>query len=435
MAVSTALQDRLEKKFRIMNVSDIQVAPQVRKDFDQEELDKLAASISAVGMLEQPIVSFDPQGRCWLRAGERRLRAAKQLRMQTIAVSVVDFDANARVIQLAENAVRVGLNPIEEAQAIAELVQEGLTHEKISKAVGMSTGTIQARLDLLKLPSPVQEFVRTRAIGVGDALKLLEMPGTEADVIEAAQKLAAGERLSVLSTIPTGADDRRHRANIEKKLPKDPKQLFDVILKKISPLTSFVLAIVKFLELDLPMRQQLIKAVPVPMMRILHGHLVTLRSAVKALLREIEEMRPELRTLTPVAKPTGTASAGLDRGDFINPMEVFHPRGKQGSPHPDETLRILKQVFRVTDGKCTIVLSKTTLASRLGGTPEAVGQSVLAALRVMQDLWDKRIPFAKDAGRRGRQAVAEKLCQIGHDLGTREFQDVMAYMNRHARSG
>ena len=148
---------------------------QPREDFDLEAINDLAASIEAVGLL-QPIVVRSDGDRYVLVAGERRLRAMKQLgRPEVAAVIRSETDAATNLTEaLVENLQREDLSPLEEAAAYQELLEEyGMTHEDIAGRVGKSRSTVTNTLRLLQLPPAIQHMVASGDLSAGHARPLI----------------------------------------------------------------------------------------------------------------------------------------------------------------------------------------------------------------------------------------------------------------------
>jgi ParB family chromosome partitioning protein len=154
------------------------VAPnrhQPRKQFDDASLAELAASISELGVL-QPILVREQEGdRFELIAGERRWRAA-QLAGLTSVPAVVRPAGDAASLEqaLVENLHRDDLNPLEEAAAYQQLVDEfDLTQEQVAVRVGKSRSAVANTVRLLQLPAPVQAMVGDGRLSAGHARALL----------------------------------------------------------------------------------------------------------------------------------------------------------------------------------------------------------------------------------------------------------------------
>jgi ParB family chromosome partitioning protein len=177
---------------------------QPRKEFDEEALGALAASIAEVGVLQpilvRPIGEEDGRPVYELIAGERRLRAAKRVGLAVVPAIVKDVTDLASMEQaVVENLHRRDLNPLEEAAAFQQLLDDfGLTHDRLAKRVGKSRTTITNLLRLFQLPPAVQKLVRDGALAEGHARALLGLADA-AQLEAAAAKVVAGG-LSVRAT-------------------------------------------------------------------------------------------------------------------------------------------------------------------------------------------------------------------------------------------
>jgi len=177
------------------NVQIDAVAPnpnQPRAGFDQAALDTLAASIAEIGVL-QPIVVRSAGDNYVLVAGERRLRAAKQAGLRAIpAVIREDTDDGANLTEaLVENLQREDLNPLEEAAAFNELLEEyGMTHDAVANLVGRSRSAVTNTVRLLQLPPKIQAMLVSRELSAGHARALLGSED-EAYAVHIAQRAVA----------------------------------------------------------------------------------------------------------------------------------------------------------------------------------------------------------------------------------------------------
>ena len=167
---------------RTLPVASIQPHPgQPRRHFDEAQLDELAASIRARGVI-QPIV-VRPHGHSYqIVAGERRWRAAQRARLHEVPVVVRDFDDGQTLeIALVENIQREDLNAIEEAQAYQRLAGEyGHTQEALAEIVHKSRSHIANLLRLLDLPDAVQQRVVDGSLTMGHARALIGAGDVEA---------------------------------------------------------------------------------------------------------------------------------------------------------------------------------------------------------------------------------------------------------------
>ncbi|GJM04259.1 MAG: putative chromosome-partitioning protein ParB [marine bacterium B5-7] len=155
---------------------------QPRKDFNQESLQELADSINAQGIVQPIVVRALPRSKKFeIIAGERRWRAAQLAGLQDVPVVVKDVpDKTVMCIALIENIQREDLNPLEEAQALARLIEEfDMTHDTIAEAVGRSRSAVTNLLRLLELNSKVKQLVETRKMDMGHARALLALPLNE----------------------------------------------------------------------------------------------------------------------------------------------------------------------------------------------------------------------------------------------------------------
>ena len=178
---------------------------QPRQVFDEDDITELAASIKEVGLL-QPIVVRrvdDEEGRAEsyeLVMGERRLRAAKEAGLETIP-AVVRYTEDQDLLRdaLLENLHRVQLNPLEEAAAYQQLLEDfNCTHAELSKRIARSRSQISNTLRLMKLPPLVQRRLAAGVLSAGHARALLGLPDVAA-MERLAQRIVA-EGLSVRAT-------------------------------------------------------------------------------------------------------------------------------------------------------------------------------------------------------------------------------------------
>lgn len=155
-------------------------AVQPRHVFDPEDLAELVASIREVGVL-QPIVVRPIPGRTdefELIMGERRLRASKELGLESIPAIIKDTaDENMLRDALLENLHRAQLNPLEEASAYQQLLADfGITQEQLAERIGRSRPQISNTIRLLRLPADVQKKVAAGVLSAGHARAILALP-------------------------------------------------------------------------------------------------------------------------------------------------------------------------------------------------------------------------------------------------------------------
>jgi ParB family chromosome partitioning protein len=151
---------------------------QPRKHFDEGELNELANSIRAHGVLQPILVRPVGSDKYEIVAGERRWRAAQRAGLHTIPAVVRELnEVEVLEIAIVENVQRTDLNPIEEAQGFQALIDRfGRTQQEIADAVGKSRPHIANMLRLLQLPDDLQEMVRDGRLSSGHARAILTAP-------------------------------------------------------------------------------------------------------------------------------------------------------------------------------------------------------------------------------------------------------------------
>ena len=162
---------------------------QPRKNFDPEKMLELMDSIRQHGIIQPLIVR--PIGDGYeIVAGERRWRAARELALEKVPALVRHYtDAQTMQIALIENIQRHDLNPIEEAQAFKQLMEQGgLTQEEIAQKIGRSRPAVANALRLLNLPEQVRELVSRGTMSMGQARPLLGLS-------EQKQQIAVAEKI------------------------------------------------------------------------------------------------------------------------------------------------------------------------------------------------------------------------------------------------
>ena len=165
---------------------------QPRRDFDEEELQALADSISVHGIIQPLTVRELPSGYYQIIAGERRWRAARMAGLKDVPVVVMEADdKKAMELALIENLQRQDLNPVEEALGYQALIEEyGLTQEEAAGRVGKSRPAVANSLRLLGLCPEVLEKVKNGELTAGHARAILTLK-SEKKQLEAAQKIIA----------------------------------------------------------------------------------------------------------------------------------------------------------------------------------------------------------------------------------------------------
>ena len=153
---------------------------QPRKTFDKEKLKELSESIKKHGII-QPLIVRKKGLNYELVAGERRLRAAKLAKLQTVPVLVRDYDEKQmRELSLVENIQRHDLNPLEEAKAIQELMKQcGYTQAQAAERLGRSRAAVANLLRMLNLPEELQAMIADEKVTAGQMRPLSALTDRE----------------------------------------------------------------------------------------------------------------------------------------------------------------------------------------------------------------------------------------------------------------
>ncbi|MBC8003758.1 MAG: ParB/RepB/Spo0J family partition protein, partial [Opitutaceae bacterium] len=173
----------------VLSVAIHQVHPcpfQPRKDFSEDALRDLAASIKEQGIV-QPLIVRARDGGFELIAGERRWRAAQMAGLVEVPVIVrIADDKSVLELALIENLQRENLNPLEEALGFSQLIEQfKLTQEEAATKVGKSRAVVANALRLLKLAPDVQIYVRDGRLSVGHAKVILGLPRDDEQILAA----------------------------------------------------------------------------------------------------------------------------------------------------------------------------------------------------------------------------------------------------------
>jgi ParB family chromosome partitioning protein len=197
---------------------------QPRQVFDEEALAELEHSITEFGLMQPIVVREQAAGEYELVMGERRWRAAQRAGLDVIPAIVRRTSDDAMLRDaLLENIHRVQLNPLEEAAAYQQLLDEfEVTHEELANRIGRSRPVITNMIRLLKLPLPVQRRVAAGVLSAGHARALLGLddPGSQEEL--AARIVAEG--LSVRATEEAVTLAKREPTRQQKTPPRKPMQ-------------------------------------------------------------------------------------------------------------------------------------------------------------------------------------------------------------------
>lgn len=185
-------EETIEKSaYQMLPIHKIEPNPnQPRHDFDEEELQALADSISVHGIIQPLTVREMANGYYQIIAGERRWRAARLANLNDVPAVIIEADdRKATELALIENLQRQDLNPVEEALGYQTLIEEyGMTQEEAAHQVGKSRPTVTNALRLLGLCPEVLEKLRKGELSAGHARAILTLK-SEKKQQEAAQKI------------------------------------------------------------------------------------------------------------------------------------------------------------------------------------------------------------------------------------------------------
>ncbi|MFM7028949.1 MAG: ParB/RepB/Spo0J family partition protein [Chakrabartia sp.] len=221
---------------RIVPVANLQPLPnQPRRNFDDDALEELARSITALGVL-QPIVVRDMGGHYQIVAGERRWRAAQRARLHQVPVIIKEFDdRTALEIALVENIQREQLNAWEEGETYRRLIEDyGHSQEELGRIVGKSRSHIANLMRLRNLPTAVHGWLVSGDLSMGHARALLQCEDPEGlarQVIARGLSVRDTERMAKKSK-PVAARGRADRAR-DADLAALERQLGDMLGLKV----------------------------------------------------------------------------------------------------------------------------------------------------------------------------------------------------------
>ncbi|NLE65199.1 MAG: ParB/RepB/Spo0J family partition protein [Elusimicrobia bacterium] len=221
---TSVLAEGGSQKIRTSLIRDNRLQP--RQNYDEGRLDELAASIREQGFL-QPIVVRKAADGYEVIAGERRLKAARRLKMEEVPVVVKEAtDREALVLALVENVQREELNPVEKAESYHRLVDEfGYTQEDVAKSVGKDRVTIANLLRLLKLPKDILQAVSDGKVSEGHARTLLSLEDANAQMLLFLEIVQKGLSVREAEERVKAAAGAKRSAKKNKARLKDPEVL------------------------------------------------------------------------------------------------------------------------------------------------------------------------------------------------------------------
>lgn len=186
-------ENAVEEQGKAITLRLLEIEPnrdQPRKQFDEEALSELSASIAQHGILQPLLVRPLPGGGYQLVAGERRWRAARMAGLEEVPAVIRELtDREAAELAMIENLQREDLNPMEEAKGYQTLMETyGMTQEEAARAVNKSRPAVANALRLLQLPDEVAEMVAEGRLSAGHARAVLSF--SEEERLPAAQEAA-----------------------------------------------------------------------------------------------------------------------------------------------------------------------------------------------------------------------------------------------------
>lgn len=208
---------------------------QPRREFPQESLEELAASIKAQGVMQPIVVRPISTNKYEIIAGERRWRATQLAGLDTIPCVVRDVpDEAAIAMALIENIQREDLNPMEEATALQRLIEEfELTHQQVAEAVGKSRTTVTNLLRLTSLAQEVKTMLERGDLEMGHARALLSLnPQQQTEVARIVVQKGFSVRQTEEMVRKLAADKKPEKA-ITPKLDPNVKKLQEDLSERV----------------------------------------------------------------------------------------------------------------------------------------------------------------------------------------------------------
>lgn len=209
---------------------------QPRRVFEEEALQALAGSIADRGVLQPILVRPLPGGHYELVAGERRWRASQLAGLTEVPALVQDQDdATSLQSALVENMARADLNPVEEARAVAALVEDlGITREAVGRMVGRSRVAISNLLRILDLPDEALDLIGEGALSEGHGRALLLADGHEARRALARDAADEGWSVRVLEQRARAASDGARARKPAVEVPADQAAAADELSQRLA---------------------------------------------------------------------------------------------------------------------------------------------------------------------------------------------------------
>jgi len=418
-----------ESEYRKISLGLIDRDPtQPRKNFRQNSLEKLAASLREGGLLQPITIKANPHssGRFLVVMGERRMRAAEIAGWREIPCFVQATDRDTWDASFEENFHREDLDLIDQANAFCEaLYERGWDVDRLVKKTGLSATTIRNRIRLRLLPEEIQTMIRDGSINLTAAMNLAQYHNKRR-AISVARKLIRGEDVPEVTDAQMSdlTSDEQRADRIAAKLPQSESK----VLKRISDFSSREPSFVGVVVATLPeadkdkMRRSWNRRSKASKERIIER-----LESLSHLCREAAGYLQNLDKPTKAAEPAPRRSSPLSRPKPASPLPPPSPDPKPTLPTPEDALlgnRVLFALFSASPQ----TLNRKVLAKRLGSKPATVEGVVHLGLRAAIQSLPFRTPKANY--HRNQQALISRCCGICQKFGIRRATELITVLNK-----
>ncbi|MBE7075458.1 MAG: ParB/RepB/Spo0J family partition protein [Clostridiales bacterium] len=234
-----------QEKTGVLEIEIDKIRPnpnQPRKNFDQEALKELAASIKIHGIVQPIVLNKQSDGSYLIIAGERRWRAANICGLKTVPAVIKTYtEKQVKEISIIENLQREDLNPVEAAKAIKELMEEyGLTQEVVAERIGKSRSNIANTLRLLNLYPDVLEMVEQGKLSAGHARCLVVIEDSKEQIRLAQQTVAKNLSVRDLEKSVKGLLNPAKKIVIKEEQSLELKELINQMQKTFATKVSAI---------------------------------------------------------------------------------------------------------------------------------------------------------------------------------------------------
>ncbi|RJQ14349.1 ParB/RepB/Spo0J family partition protein [Candidatus Parcubacteria bacterium] len=240
---------------------------QPRKAFSDQEMEELASSIRAEGVIHPIIVRPHPEirGHYMIMDGERRWRAsamAGKLVIPCIAKEGLLSNLDILKLQVMANLHQKRLNPIEEARSFKRFLEDGMSLSQLSELMSLNSQTIKIKMELLNLPDEIQQMIVDGKLSQGRASNLNQFRGPKARLIFLAQALLRGEKPFELETSQLHDTDRGDEIIRGRLAYSDPIKIFRRLMQFLWRSRAGVEVLSLFLSFSNEQSRQLLNRIP-----------------------------------------------------------------------------------------------------------------------------------------------------------------------------